>query len=100
MRMGKPSWMIKQSKGRFIGVVMALKILENHIVNTNKSPFGLFYHPAWFTHPHHKEGFELFLDTIIGMDDVWLVSSWQAVQWMRNPTPLDQINEFQPFKCN
>lgn len=78
---------------------MILKNFQRHY-NTNKSPFGLFYHPAWFTHPHHKEGFELFLDTIIGMDDVWLVSSWQAVQWMRNPTPLEEINNFEPFKCN
>ena len=32
-----------------------------------------------FTTPHHKEGFELFLDTITAMDDVWLVTSWQVV---------------------
>ena len=31
-----------------------------------------------FTTPHHKEGFELFLDTITAMDDVWLVTSWQV----------------------
>ena len=27
-----------------------------------------------FTTPHHREGFELFLDTIVAMEDVWLVS--------------------------
>ena len=32
-----------------------------------------------FTTPHHKEGFELFLDTITAMDDVWLVTSWQVI---------------------
>ena len=36
-----------------------------------------------FTTPHHKEGFELFLDTITDMEDVWLVTSWQTIQWMR-----------------
>ena len=38
-----------------------------------------------FTTPHHKEGFELFLDTIVAMEDVWLVSAWQTIQWMRDP---------------
>ena len=36
-----------------------------------------------FTTPHHREGFELFLDTITELEDVWLVTSWQAIQWMR-----------------
>jgi hypothetical protein len=22
------------------------------------------------------------------------------LQWMRNPTPLDKINDFQPFQCD
>ena len=29
-----------------------------------------------FTTPHHREGFELFLDTIVAMEDVWLVSAF------------------------
>ena len=53
-----------------------------------------------FTTPHHKEGFELFLDTITVMEDVWLVTSWQAIQWMRDPTPLSNINSFPPFQCS
>ena len=41
-----------------------------------RSPFGLFYHAAWFTQPHHKVGFETFLDTLVSMDDVWIVTRW------------------------
>jgi len=79
--------------------MMILKNFERHY-QTNRAPFGLFYHPAWFTTPHHKEGFELFLDTITAMEDVWLVTSWQAIQWMREPTPLSSLNSFPPFQCN
>jgi len=79
--------------------MMILKNFERHY-QTNRAPFGLFYHPAWFTTPHHKEGFELFLDTITAMDDVWLVTSWQAIQWMRNPTPQSELKSFEPFNCN
>ena len=42
----------------------------------------------------------MFLDTVTEMEDVWLVTSWQAVQWMRDPTPLDKIMEFKPFQCD
>jgi hypothetical protein len=66
----------------------------------HRAPFGLFYHAAWFTQPHHKEGFIAFLDTIVNMQDVWLVTNWQAIQWVRDPTPLSRINSFPPFQCN
>ncbi len=52
-----------------------------------------------FTTPHHKEGFDLFLDTIISMEDVWVVTAWQAIQWMRDPTPIQNIDTFKPFQC-
>lgn len=61
---------------------------------------GLFYHAAWFTTPHHKEGFIAFLDTIASMDDVWLVTNWQALQWVRDPQPLSSVKSFAPFGCN
>jgi len=79
--------------------LMIMQNFQRHY-QTNRAPFGLFYHPAWFTTPHHKEGFELFLDTVTAMEDVWLVSSWQTIQWMRNPAPLSEVNNFPPFQCN
>ena len=53
-----------------------------------------------FTTPHHKEGFELFLDTISEMEDAWVVTAWQTIQWMRQPTGLDNIRDFKPFQCD
>ncbi|XP_043673935.1 uncharacterized protein LOC122631849 isoform X3 [Vespula pensylvanica] len=78
---------------------MLIKNFERHYT-TNRAPFGLFYHAAWFTQPHHKEGFISFLDTIVAMDDVWVVTNWQAIQWIRNPTPLALMHNFEPFSCN
>lgn len=65
-----------------------------------RAPFGLFYHAAWFTQPHHKEGFINFIDTILAMKDVWLLTNWQALQWVRDPTPVSRLNNFQPFQCD
>ncbi|XP_045133043.1 uncharacterized protein LOC123517148 isoform X8 [Portunus trituberculatus] len=78
---------------------MLIKNFERHYT-TNRAPFGLFYHAAWFTTPHHKEGFIAFLDTITAMDDVWLVTNWQTLQWMRDPQPLSRVKNFGPFQCN
>ncbi|XP_050719332.1 uncharacterized protein LOC127000003 isoform X10 [Eriocheir sinensis] len=78
---------------------MLIKNFERHYTS-NRAPFGLFYHAAWFTTPHHKEGFIAFLDTITAMDDVWLVTNWQSLQWMRDPTPLSRVKSFGPFQCN
>nr|XP_053639056.1 uncharacterized protein LOC128693332 isoform X14 [Cherax quadricarinatus] len=78
---------------------MLIKNFERHYT-TNRAPFGLFYHAAWFTTPHHKEGFIAFLDTITAMDDVWLTTNWQLIQWLRDPTPLSRIKNFAPFSCN
>ncbi|XP_050519111.1 probable serine/threonine-protein kinase DDB_G0282963 isoform X1 [Diabrotica virgifera virgifera] len=67
---------------------------------TNRAPFGLFYHAAWFTQPHHKEGFINFIDSILAKNDVWFLTNWQAIQWVRDPTPMSRIGSFQPFQCN
>jgi len=34
---------------------MLAKNFERHYT-TSRAPFGLYYHAAWFTQPHHKEG--------------------------------------------
>lgn len=65
-----------------------------------RAPFGLYYHAAWFTHEHHKEGFIAFLDTIVNMPEVWLVTNWQAIEWVRDPQPLSTVKNFPPFQCN
>ncbi|KAL7030634.1 hypothetical protein ACKWTF_006734 [Chironomus riparius] len=78
---------------------MIMKNFERHYT-TNRAPFGLFYHAAWFTQPHHKEGFIQFLDAINSMKDVYIVTNWQALQWVRDPTPISRMQSFQPFQCN
>ncbi|CAH1960777.1 unnamed protein product [Acanthoscelides obtectus] len=78
---------------------MLMKNFQRHYT-TNRAPFGLFYHAAWFTQPHHKEGFINFIDSILTMKDVWLVTNWQAIQWVRDPTPISRMNNYEPFQCN
>ncbi|OQV24831.1 hypothetical protein BV898_01419 [Hypsibius exemplaris] len=63
---------------------------------SNRAPFGLYYHATWF----QMGGFDKFLDAILTMPDVWVVTTSQALQWIRNPTPLSEISRFAPWKCS
>ena len=82
---------------------LLMQNFQRHYV-TNRAPFGLFYHAAWFTQPHHRTGFEAFIDTLVEMDDVWIVTTTQAIQFMRQLPSFahateDEIRNFSPFRC-
>ena len=57
----------------------------------NRAPLDLFYHQHWFQIEAHKKGFKKFLKDILVNNDVYLVTTWQAIEWMTNPTPLSEI---------
>ena len=40
-----------------------------------------------------------FLNEMGKMQDVWFVTNWQAIQWMREPTPISHLNSFEPWYC-
>lgn len=78
---------------------MLIKNFKRHY-NTNRAPFGVYYHSAWFNTPHHRKGFIRFIDEILSYGDVFFTTKWQMLQWMRDPTPLNEIDRFQPWDCN
>lgn len=77
---------------------MLLKNFERHY-KSNRAPFGLFYHAAWFTTQHYRKGYLKFIDYINSKDDVYIVTNWQAIEWMREPTSLSRIKSFKPWQC-
>lgn len=72
----------------------------NRHYKSNRAPFGIFYHSAWFNQDHRRKGFIRFMDEIMSKDDVYFITNWQMIQWMRNPTPLSRINSFQAWSCD
>lgn len=40
-----------------------------------------------------------FLDEMVKLPDVWFVTNWQAIEWMKKPTPINQLSEFEPWNC-
>ncbi|XP_076361028.1 uncharacterized protein LOC143252573 isoform X2 [Tachypleus tridentatus] len=81
------------------GIVEFLKKNFNRHYNSNRAPLGLFFHSAWFTTAHHKKGLLKFLDEVLSKGDVWLVTNWQLIQWLRNPTPKSKLKSFEPWQC-
>ncbi|OQV16217.1 hypothetical protein BV898_09701 [Hypsibius exemplaris] len=67
---------------------------------TNRAPFGLYFHTLWFDTEAHVKAFTKFIDDLLAMPDVWFVTNWQVIEWMRNPTPIAQISQFKPWQCN
>ncbi|CAG2166723.1 unnamed protein product, partial [Oppiella nova] len=77
---------------------MIMKNFQRHY-QSNRAPFGLYYHSAWFNTRHHLSGFLKFIDEVLKLNDVYFVTNWQLIQWMREPTPLSRLHKFTPWKC-
>ncbi len=68
--------------------------------NDNRSPFGVYSHSAWFYYgPQRLAALSTFLDKLATMKDVYIVTHSQMLDWVQNPTPLDKIGDFAPWKC-
>ncbi|KAK4874771.1 hypothetical protein RN001_014131 [Aquatica leii] len=66
---------------------------------TNRSPFGLYFHSTWFKDQQNLIAFEKFLDEMTKQPNVWFVTNWQAIEWMKKPTPLNHLHNFKPWYC-
>lgn len=76
-----------------------LKNFHRHY-DSNRAPFGLYFHSAWFNTAHYRKGFMKFLEHINSLQDVFFVTKWQMLQWIQTPTPLNRLRNFRPFKCD
>lgn len=43
--------------------------------------------------------FQTFVDDVLKRNDVWFVTNWQAIQWMRRPVPNKELHKFTPWSC-
>lgn len=71
-----------------------LKENFNRHYTTNKAPFGLYMNAnAWFLKGAHLfDAYDQFLQYLQTLNDVYVVSMSQALKWMKNPVPLDQMS--------
>lgn len=64
---------------------------------TNRAPFPVFLHEAWLsTEPFRAQGYFEFIDYLTSLDDVYLVTIQEVLNWMENPVPL---SAYKQTKC-
>ncbi|XP_014674161.1 PREDICTED: uncharacterized protein LOC106814358 [Priapulus caudatus] len=67
--------------------------------DTNRAPMLLAFHAGWLRTPDFMKALEQFLDEILSMGDVWVVTADSVIDWMRTPTPVGKLANFAPFAC-
>ena len=72
---------------------------QRHYRSATRPPFGINMHSAWFAFPGTFDAMSEFVDDVLRNDDVWIVTVHQVLEWMRQPTPVESLNDFSPFHC-
>ncbi|XP_035219903.1 chitin deacetylase 7-like [Stegodyphus dumicola] len=56
---------------------------------TSKAPFPVFLHEAWLRNENRLKGYLAFLDNVLKMNDVFVVSMREVLEYMRKPVDLE-----------
>ena len=97
---GKPCSMVDTCYGPH-NKKEALKYLWsnfNRYFQSNRAPFRVNLHSKWFRVKHNFEAMKEFIEDLVRMDEVYIVSVYEAIQWIKNPTKLANIATFEPWK--
>ncbi len=61
---------------------------------TNKAPFPLFLHASWLaSQPNREKGFFEFIEYLTSLEDVFIVTVQEVVEWMENPVPIPRYEQ-------
>lgn len=72
--------------------------LDRHY-KTNRAPLGIFFHASWLKlNPEFLDAFMQWIDEVLDRNDVYFVTMTQVLQWMQQPTPMNNIRDFAPWK--
>ncbi|XP_041378624.1 chitin deacetylase 8-like [Gigantopelta aegis] len=72
----------------------------NRHYSTNRSPLGIFLHASWFRRKAGNfEGMMDFLQELSRMDDVWVISASQVLDWIKKPVPISQVKNIDSWQC-
>ncbi|CAE1258465.1 unnamed protein product [Acanthosepion pharaonis] len=67
--------------------------------NKNRTPFGMYLHISWLRWSAIFDSAKAFLEEVAKLDDVYVVTVSQALDWVKNPTPLSQISTLPSWNC-
>ncbi|RKP16549.1 hypothetical protein ROZALSC1DRAFT_31529 [Rozella allomycis CSF55] len=66
----------------------------NEKYNGNRSPMGIFLHPAWLIgSDDNVRALNKFIKEVTKKDDVFFVTNRQLIEYMKNPVTFDKVKE-------
>lgn len=65
----------------------------------DRAPYTIVISPAWIKTDYKRDGLIDFLTYITNYKDVWVVTQTQSLQWVQHPTSIQNITQFEPWKC-
>ncbi|XP_074598790.1 chitin deacetylase 8-like [Brevipalpus obovatus] len=66
---------------------------------SNRAPFPIFMHEFWLLDEYRKAGFYQFLDYILSLNDVFMVTITDILDFMRNPENIDDYKRRMNKRC-
>ncbi|GFR58861.1 chitin deacetylase isoform A [Elysia marginata] len=66
---------------------------------SNRAPLYLNLHSPWLTTDYQLDAMDEFIQKMVSMEDVYLVTMSQALAWQKHPTPMDKLADFRPWQC-
>lgn len=81
----------------------AYKFLWDNFHNyytTTKMPFGINMHPSWFYYPDRLKAMDRFIQKLVSLNDVYIISVNRVLEWLKRPTPLQDLHSFAPWACD
>ncbi|KAK7116577.1 uncharacterized protein [Littorina saxatilis] len=70
-----------------------------NVYKSNRAPFGLNMHAAWFFTPANLKATHAFLDRLLALDDVYVISAKQVLDWMRDPVKVSEVYKLPGWSC-
>jgi hypothetical protein len=70
----------------------------NSAYNGNRAPVPIAVHPYWFSETRLREA-QTFIDYALSHDHVYFVTISQLVEWMQNPVPVGEMDNWLKSRC-
>ncbi|KAG5890808.1 hypothetical protein JTB14_008249 [Gonioctena quinquepunctata] len=65
----------------------------------NRAPYMMPFHTNWFSIKELEQGLQKFLNWVLTLDDVWFVTNTQALTWITDPKPINELKNYEPWDC-
>lgn len=59
----------------------------------NRAPYGLYIHTPWLT-PDNIQAANNFLEYALGLNNTWVVTVRQVIEWMQDPVPASEMDDW------